>query len=81
MDLDEEIRDGFMEEKMFEQVLQVEAWVEWDNGGMDGRDMFKVMFKVNKSRQGWKLQMLEARQELLCVFCLGLDTVEGKDEY
>lgn len=46
MDLDEEIRDGFMEEIMFEQVLQVQTWIEWDNDGM--RDTyFKVMFKVN----------------------------------
>lgn len=34
MDLDEEIRDGFMEEIMFEQVLQVQTGLEWDNDGM-----------------------------------------------
>lgn len=45
MDLDEEIRDGFIEEIMFEQVLQVQAWVEWNNDGR--RDVFKVMVKVN----------------------------------
>lgn len=30
----EKIRGGFMEKIMFEQVLQVQAWVEWGNGGM-----------------------------------------------
>lgn len=37
MDLGEEIIDGFVEEIMFEQVLQVQTWVEWDNDGMRER--------------------------------------------
>lgn len=31
----EKIRDGFMEKRTFEQVLQLQAWVQWHNGQMD----------------------------------------------
>lgn len=62
---------------MFQQVLQIQAWVEWGNGGM--RDMFQVMFKVNEcSRQDWKNQRLEARRTIMC-FLHSSRHSEGKE--
>lgn len=53
----EEIRDGLLEKRGFEQVLQNQAWVEWGNRKMGGKCLKWCLRQINAAdRSSWKDQ-------------------------